>query len=95
MSEHERGLFEKVQAKARLSRFGGDCYAYCMIAAGFVDLVVETGLKPHDIVALIPIIQGAGGIVTDWSGKPAASGGRIIAAGDKRVHAEALKLLQA
>jgi myo-inositol-1(or 4)-monophosphatase len=95
MSEQERGAFEKVQAKARLSRYGGDCYAYCMIAAGFVDLVIETGLKPHDIVALIPIIEGAGGIVTDWSGKSAAKGGRIIAAGDKRVHAEALKLLQA
>jgi myo-inositol-1(or 4)-monophosphatase len=66
-----------------------------MIAAGFVDLVVETGLKPHDIVALIPIIEGAGGIITDWSGKTAVSGGKIIAAGDKRVHAEALKLLQA
>jgi len=95
MSEQERGAFEQVEAKARLSRYGGDCYAYCMIAAGFVDLVIETGLKPHDIVALIPIIEGAGGIITDWSGKPAAKGGRIIAAGDKRVHAEALKLLQA
>jgi histidinol phosphatase-like enzyme (inositol monophosphatase family) len=95
MSDQERGLFEKVQAKTRLSRYGGDCYAYCMIAAGFVDLVVETGLKPHDIVALIPIIEGAGGIVTNWSGEAATSGGRIVAAGDKRVHAEALKLLQA
>ena len=94
MSEQERGSFENVQAKARLSRYGGDCYAYCMIAAGFVDLVIETGLKPHDIVALIPIIEGAGGIVTDWSGKAATNGGRIVAAGDKRVHAEALKLLQ-
>ncbi len=95
MSKHERERFEEVQAKARLARYGGDCYAYCMIAAGFIDLVVETGLKPHDIVALIPIIEGAGGIITDWSGKTAASGGRIIAAGDKRVHAEALKLLAA
>jgi myo-inositol-1(or 4)-monophosphatase len=95
MREQERASFEKVQAKARLARYGGDCYAYCMIAAGFVDLVVETGLKPHDIVALIPIIEGAGGIITDWSGKTAVSGGKIIAAGDKRVHAEALKLLQA
>jgi histidinol phosphatase-like enzyme (inositol monophosphatase family) len=95
MSDEERGLFETVQAKARLSRYGGDCYAYCMIAAGFVDLVVETGLKPHDIVALIPIIEGAGGIITNWSGKAATGGGRILAAGDKRMHAEALKLLQA
>ena len=94
MSTEERGLFEKVQAKVNLSRYGGDCYAYCMVAAGFVDLVIETGLKPHDIVALIPIIEGAGGIITDWSGKPATQGGRVIAAGDKRVHAEALELLR-
>jgi len=94
MSAEERALFEKVQAKTRLSRYGGDCYAYCMIAAGFVDLVIETGLKAHDIVALMPIIEGAGGIVTDWSGSSAVKGGRIIAAGDKRVHAEALALLK-
>jgi myo-inositol-1(or 4)-monophosphatase len=66
-----------------------------MAAAGFIDLVIETGLKPHDIVALIPIIEGAGGIVTDWNGGSPAKGGRIIAAGDKRIHAEALALLQA
>ena len=56
-------------------------------------LVVETNLKPHDIVALAPIIEGAGGVVTDWEGGPAAAGGRIVAAGDRRVHAEAMKLL--
>jgi myo-inositol-1(or 4)-monophosphatase len=94
MSIEERALFESVQAKTRLSRYGGDCYAYCMIAAGFVDLVIETGLKAHDIVALIPIIEGAGGIVTDWSGDSAVKGGRIIAASDKRVHGEALALLR-
>jgi myo-inositol-1(or 4)-monophosphatase len=94
MSKDERESFEKVEAKARLSRYGGDCYAYCMVAAGFVDLVIETKLKPHDIVALIPIIEGAGGIITDWSGQPAMRGGRIVAAGDARVHAEALELLQ-
>jgi myo-inositol-1(or 4)-monophosphatase len=94
MTKPERALFEKVEAKARLSRYGGDCYAYCMVAGGFIDLVIETGLKPHDIVALVPIIEGAGGIVTDWTGGPAAKGGRIIAAGDKRVHEQALALLQ-
>ena len=85
--------FRRVESKARLTRYGGDCYAYCMVAAGFVDLVIETGLKPHDIVALIPIIEGAGGLVTDWQGGEAAGGGRIIAAGGPRVHAEALQLL--
>jgi myo-inositol-1(or 4)-monophosphatase len=58
-----------------------------------VDLVIEASLKPHDIVALIPIIEGAGGIITSWEGSSAVKGGRVIAAGDKRVHAAALKLL--
>ena len=70
----------------RLSRYGGDCYAYCMLAAGHIDLVIETELKPHDVAALIPIIPGAGGIITTWDGGPAAAGGRIVAAGDRRVH---------
>ena len=64
-----------------------------MLAAGHVDLVIETGLKPHDIVALIPIIEGAGGIITTWEGGSAVKGGRIVAAGDKRAHAAALELL--
>ncbi len=95
MTEEERGRFQRVERAARLTRYGGDCYAYCMVAAGYIDLVIEAGLKPHDIVALIPIIEGAGGIVTDWSGGPAAKGGRILAAGDRRVHAETLRLLAA
>jgi myo-inositol-1(or 4)-monophosphatase len=64
-----------------------------MLAAANVDLVIETGLKAHDIVALIPIVQGAGGILTNWEGGSAIRGGRVIAAGDKRVHDAAMKLL--
>jgi myo-inositol-1(or 4)-monophosphatase len=94
MSAEERKLFNKVEAKARLSRYGGDCYAYCMVAAGFIDIVIETKLKPHDIIPLIPIIEGAGGIITDWSGNAALSGGCIVAAGDRRLHAEVLELLR-
>jgi len=74
-------------------RYGGDCYAYCMLASGFVDLVVEANLKPHDIVALIPVVEGAGGIVTTWEGGDAAGGGRIVAAGDRRAHAQAMRML--
>ena len=73
--------------------YGGDCYAYCALAAGFVDLVVETNLKPHDVVALAPIIEGAGGVITTWDGEDAAKGGRILAAGDRRVYDEARHLL--
>jgi myo-inositol-1(or 4)-monophosphatase len=93
MNDADRLAFGRVEAVVRLSRYGGDCYAYCMLAAGHVDLVIETGLKPHDIVALIPIVQGAGGIVTNWEGESAVKGGRVVAAGDKRVHAAALKVL--
>ena len=77
----------------RLPRYGADCYAYCMLAAGHVDLVIESGLKPYDIAALIPIIEGAGGIVTTWSGGSAAQGGAIVAAGDKTLHEKAVKML--
>jgi len=93
MNDADRATFERVQAVTRLTRFGGDCYAYCMLAAGQLDLVIETELKPYDIAALIPIITGAGGIVTTWDGQPAQNGGRIIAAGDKRVHEAAMKIL--
>ncbi|MGL4439267.1 MAG: inositol monophosphatase family protein, partial [Bosea sp. (in: a-proteobacteria)] len=78
----------------RLARYGCDCYAYCMLAAGHVDLVIEAGLQPYDIVALIPIIEGAGGVITNWDGGSAAGGGRIIAAGDRRIHEAALALLK-
>ena len=89
----ELRAYDRVESAARLARYGCDCYAYCMLAAGHIDLVVESGLKPYDIAALIPIIEGAGGIVTGWDGGSAAHGGRIVAAGDRRVHATAVELL--
>jgi histidinol phosphatase-like enzyme (inositol monophosphatase family) len=89
----ERAAFHQVSAEARLTRWSADCYAYAMLAAGHVDLIVEADLKPFDIVALIPIIEGAGGVVTTWEGAPAAEGGRIVAAGDRRVHEAALERL--
>jgi myo-inositol-1(or 4)-monophosphatase len=95
MTPTERVRFRTVEATARLSRYGGDCYSYCMLAAGHVDLVIESGLKPHDIMALIPIIEGAGGVVTTWSGDSAVQGGAVVAAGDARVHQQALVLLSA
>ena len=93
MNEADRARFKRVEDKVKLSRYGGDCYAYCMLAAGQIDLIIETELKTHDIVALIPIINGAGGIVTTWEGGPPQAGGRIVVAGDKRVHAAALEVL--
>ena len=93
MNDADRKIFGEVEKVVRLSRYGGDCYAYCMLAAGQVDLVIETELKPFDVIPLVPIIAGAGGIVTTWENGPPTAGGRIVAAGDKRVHAAALAML--
>ena len=91
----EQAAFARVSRAVRMTRFGGDCYAYCMLASGHVDLVVEASLKAVDIVALVPIIERAGGRVTTWDGRPATNGGQIVAAGDPRIHEAALKLLGA
>ncbi len=93
MSAADRAAFVRVENAVKLSRYGGDCYAYCMLAAGQIDLIIETEIKSHDIVALIPIIQGAGGVITTWDNGPPQKGGRIVVAGDKRVHQAAMKVL--
>ncbi len=93
-NEKEREQYFRVERACRLSRYGGDCYAYALIAMGFVDLVIETDLKRWDVAAIIPIIEGAGGMVSDWNGDSVADGGNIIAAGDARVHAQAVNLLR-
>jgi histidinol phosphatase-like enzyme (inositol monophosphatase family) len=90
----ELDAFERLKGQVRMTRFGGDCYGYCLLAAGFIDLIVEARLKTYDVVALVPIIEAAGGRITTWQGKPATDGGRIIAAGDARVHKEALAILR-
>jgi len=89
----DRERYRAIEQEARLVRYGGDCYAYCALAGGFVDLVIETNLKPHDIVAIVPIVEGAGGVITTWDGDSAAKGGRIVAAGDPKLHEAALKRL--
>ncbi len=89
----EAAAFRALSGQVRLTRYGLDCYAYALIAAGGVDLVVESGLQPYDIHAPIAVIEAAGGIVTDWTGGPAQHGGRILAAANAHVHAAALELL--
>jgi myo-inositol-1(or 4)-monophosphatase len=95
-SEGEEEAFARVASAARMSRFGGDCYGYALLAAGYTDLVIESSLRPWDVAALVPVVENAGGIVTDWQGQPldtSSSHYAIIAAGDPRVHEEAVKLL--
>ncbi len=91
----ERAAFEAVANRARLTRYGMDCYGYALLAAGQVDLVIEAGLNAYDIQAPIAVIEAAGGIVTDWSGGPAHNGGRALAAATPALHAEAMAILQA
>jgi histidinol phosphatase-like enzyme (inositol monophosphatase family) len=86
----ETGGFEQVRRAARLARYGCDAYAYAMVAAGQLDLVIESGLQRWDVRALAPVVEGAGGVLTNWRGETAYDGGQVIAAGDPRTHAEAL-----
>jgi len=93
----ERQRFEALSAQTALRRFGGDCYLYGLLASGFCDLVVEAKLKPHDFLAVIPIVTGAGGRISDWRGRAldAGSGGRVIAAANEPLWRQALEVLNA
>lgn len=90
----ERAGFQAVADAVQLTRYGMDCYAYALIAAGQIDLVIEAGLNPYDIHAPIAVIEAAGGIVTNWQGGSAKDGGRVLAAANANVHAAALEILR-
>ena len=92
-SAEQGAAFRRVAERARLVRFGMDCYAYALVASGQVDLVIEAQLNPYDIMAPIAVVEAAGGVVTDWQGGPAHRGGTAIAAANPEIHAEALALL--
>ncbi|KPQ08197.1 MAG: histidinol-phosphatase [Rhodobacteraceae bacterium HLUCCA12] len=92
-SPAEHAAFQRVAARARLTRYGMDCYAYALLAAGQIDLVIEAGLQAYDVQAPIAVIEAAGGIVTDWQGGPVHHGGQVIAAANPDLHAAALALL--
>ncbi len=92
-SAEEAAAFRRVASKARLVRYGMDCYGYALIAAGQIDLVIEAGLQTYDVQAPIAVIEAAGGIVTDWQGRPCPQGGQVLAAANRAIHAEALALL--
>jgi inositol-phosphate phosphatase/L-galactose 1-phosphate phosphatase/histidinol-phosphatase len=88
--------FARLENRVRMRRFGGDCYAYGLVALGCIDLVVEASLKPYDFMALVPVVEGAGGVMTDWEGAPLSLGsdGRVVAAGNAALHAQALAILR-
>jgi myo-inositol-1(or 4)-monophosphatase len=89
----ERAAFRRVSTAVRMSRFGGDCYIFATLAMGFADLIVESHLHRWDVAALIPVVEGAGGVITNWQGGDCSVGGQVVASGDARLHEAALKLL--
>jgi len=89
----ERDAFGHVSRTARLTRYGLDCYGYCLVALGTIDAAVEAGLQAYDIAALVPIIEAAGGVVTTWDGSSPLDGGRIVAAANPHLHEEILQAL--
>lgn len=92
----QKGRFERLLSAVKYATFGSDCYAYGLLASGHLDLVVESGLKTHDVMALVPIIEGAGGILTDWQGKPIRFGQEetdVLAAANTALHTQALSVL--
>lgn len=91
----EGSAFRRVESEVKLTRYGCDCYAYALLAAGQIDLVIEAGLAPYDIQAPIGVIEAAGGLVTDWDGNPVHNGGRVVAAATPALHRAALDLLNA
>ncbi|MCK0149116.1 histidinol-phosphatase [Marivita sp. S6314] len=92
-TEDERRAFQRVSEAVKLTRYGCDCYAYALLAAGQIDLVIEAGLNAYDIQGPIAVIEAAGGIVTDWTGAPAHHGGTALAAATPELHAQALNKL--
>lgn len=90
----EGAAFRALSAQTRLTRYGTDCYAYALIAAGQIDLVVEAGLHIYDIQAPMAVIEAAGGVVTNWRGGPVHQGGQVLAAANRQIHAAALAYLQ-
>lgn len=90
-----RALWQSLTEKAKLTRYGGDCYNYALVASGQIDVVIEHGLKQVDIQPLVKIIEQAGGVITDWQGGAAHKGGTAVACGDRALHEDLLKLLNA
>ncbi len=92
-SPERRAAFERLAGQVRFLRYGGDCYCYTQLAMGLADVVIESGLQPYDIQALIPLIEAAGGVVTDWRGGSCDQGGDVLACGDPALHREILAVL--
>jgi myo-inositol-1(or 4)-monophosphatase len=94
-SPAQKNVLDKLTRATRLTRFGGDAYFYCLLASGLIDIAMDAGLETYDIAALVPIIEGAGGIVTTFTGQSATGGGDIIAFSSRNLQEEAMALIRA
>lgn len=92
-TDDDKLRFDTLRKSCKMTRYGGDCYQYCLLAMGHIDIIVESGLASYDIAPLIPIVKNAGGMITDWEGNNISHGGQVIAAGDARLHEAAIKIL--
>ncbi len=92
-SSAELAVQQELVQLVKMMRYGGDCYSYCLLASGHIDLVVESDLSTYDIQALIPIVENAGGVISDWSGETAVYGGQVVAAATPELHRQAIEVL--
>jgi myo-inositol-1(or 4)-monophosphatase len=90
----QQAAFARVKGQVRMTRYAGDCYLFAALALGFIDIIIEANFNRWDVAALIPLVEGAGGLITSWDGGDCRDGKTILACGDKRVHEEAIKLLK-
>ena len=93
----QKPFFDQIAAQAKLVRFGGDCYSYGLLASGYIDLVVEADLKTYDVMALVPVVEAAGGMITDWQGRNSFGSdwdGSLVAASSQELHLQAMYLLE-
>ena len=95
LDEHALPAYQALSARCLSSNWGGDCYNYALLAAGHLEIVVEHQLASHDIMALVPVIEGAGGIITDWHGGPVRLGetSSIIACATKALHQQVIEAM--
>ena len=93
----QKPLYDRVSSKVKLPRFGGDCYSYGLLASGYIDLVIEADMKIYDLMALVPVIESAGGIISDWQGSTAFDSnwdGCVVAASSEELHRQTISLLK-
>ena len=93
MAAQQQEQFKRLSRASKLTKMGGDCYLFGMLAMGSLDLGVEARLKPYDIQALIPIVKGAGGVITSWDGGNPSMGGTVLASATPALHTQAMELL--